>query len=189
MALSAIDSAMKTIATYLATLDGISRAVRGWPERGTLNLGAGPVCTVTYVSHKSVWMPPVPLNDPVGPDNLVTYKVAELEILAQLDIWAGYRAQRDVAWETVEAGLHSEIPLVSCLWLNQVDYHNRPISVEADEGRSMDDQEEAQVGIFRSMYTLTIQTDQVVEATTPAQASYVLRTTVDGVTEPDLEIP
>lgn len=181
----AIDSALDTIAAYFAGLAGIAAARRGWPEhQQDLDLSGGPVCTLTFVDDARQLIAPWPVAE--GPT--VTYKVAEYEIAAQLDLWAAYRAQRDDAAAVVEAGLHNRLPILHGLYLTQADYFSRPLTIVASQGRNDDQPDDAVVGEWRRRWMLTITTDLVVQANTPQQLELILRTTSGGTTESDTTI-
>jgi hypothetical protein len=180
-----VDVALERLAAYFATLTGIVEGKRGWPEHPEdLDLSAGPVVTVTYVDERRQLIAPWPLD--TGPQ--VTWKVADLVIEAQLDLWAAYRAQRDASAEVLEAGLHNRIPWQHGLWLELADYHGRPVTVTASAGRNVEDDAAAEVGEWRRRWTLSVVTDLVVVATTPEQLETIIRTTSGDVTEPDKSI-
>lgn len=177
-----MDSALDALAAHFGTLTGIAVVQRGWPEHPRdLDLTAGPIVTVTRVDDTPTHVPPTPLD--TGPT--VTWKVAELQIVAQVDLWAAYRAQRDDAGAVLEAGLHNRLPMQTGLYLTQADYHSRPLVVLASSGTSVEDGSAAEVGEWRRRWMVSIQTDLVVLVETPEQLELVLRTTANDTTEAD----
>lgn len=185
MAADPADSALDTIATHLATLTGIAAARRGWPEHpNDLDLSAGPICTVSFIDDERQLIAPWPVEEGVT----TTWKVAEYEVRAQLDLWAAYRAQRDAAAAAVEAGLHNRIPFQHGLRLTQADYFDRPLTVSSSTGRDLDDGAGVTQGEWRRRWVLTIVTDLVVQAATPQQLESILRTTSAGTTESDITV-
>lgn len=177
-----LEAALDAIAAHFAALDGLADAKRGWPEHPeSLDLTAGPVATVTYTTHEVEPCTPTLLDVTEG-----RLKVADVTIYAQLDLWAAYRVQRDDAALVVEAGLHNGLPWRAGLRLES-DYFERPITVVAGPGTSLDDEGGVTVGEWRRRWDLTITADQVVEADIPNQVEIVIRPT-DDIEDPDTSL-
>lgn len=181
------DSALDAVAAYFGGLTGIASAQRGFPEHAaSLDLRAGPVATITFVDDQ---------RTPVSPGLLNTakpflWRTAELRVVAQLDLWAPYRAQRDAAARIIEAALDNDLPFRTGLYLASAGYHGRPLTVtaSASDGRNIDEDAAATEGEWRRMWTLEVITDLVAETDTPAQYRQTLRPTVGGVTDPDTDV-
>jgi hypothetical protein len=184
VAIDPVDAVVDALATYFAGLSGIASALRGWPEHPeALDLTAGPVVTVTAVDHQRARVVPTCLASQVPPA-LSTWKLNELTITLQLDVWAAYRSERDDAGAVIEAGLHNSLPQRHGLYLTSTGYYDRPFVVSASDGRSMDDGDGAEVGEWRRRWLLQVVTDTVVLVETPQQLELVLR----GLTTPDTTV-
>lgn len=144
---------------------------RGWPERNTdLDLSAGSVIAVTSGRPDEERINPhaVGTVDAGGGQLTTTYKVAELTIPVQVDAWSPFRAVRDQMVAAVEAALVNQVPASSGLWLDQDDYHGRPLSFEVTGGpRYEDDAEGVTRGEWRAIWTLQCATDKVVQTDHP----------------------
>jgi len=184
------------LAQYLQEQDGISLALRGWPERREdLDLSHGPVVSVTPVEHRYTWCAPVPVAEADDDDGglLVTYRLADLAIVVQLDLWCAHRAVRDQARQTIETALHTELPHVPGLELELPMYFGQVANVLPDTGRALDDADAVATGEWRQRWVLACDLGLVAQGRTPAQALIKIRTTTQlagvSLTEPDVEIP
>lgn len=185
MPIDPVDSALDAVATYFAGIAGVAAARRGWPEHPTdLDLSAGPAVTVTRIGDRRTEVSPGLVS--ASPPWL--WRVAELRITAQLDLWAAYRAQRDVAGVVVEDALHNDLPFRHGLYLFTADYHGRPLTITASDGRSIDEAKGVVEGEWRRMWMLEVVTDLVQATDTPSQSTVTLRTTADDETEPDFDV-
>lgn len=171
MSIDPVASAADAVVAYLRTALGtnVSRVLRGWPEHGqTLKLGDGPVVAVTAASENRTPVPPRAVDqEDSGSGLLVTYKVATMRILAQVDLWSQYRAQRDDVAALIEAAAHNRVPRQVGLYLTQADYYGRPLDCELGRGRTQDDPRAVSKGTWRRLWDLTIDTDIVVQTTSP----------------------
>jgi hypothetical protein len=185
-----IPAALDAIALHFGSLPGIASALRGWPEdRVGFDPSAGPVVSVVRLLDSSAPTAPYALED--GPDPL--YKLADVQITAQLDLWTAYRSQHDDAARVVSEGLHNRLPLRHGLYLTSTGYHDRPLTCWSTEGVPVDPDRAADEGMWRTRWTLTVQTDQVQRATVPTLTTATIRPTItaQGQTapEPDYPIP
>lgn len=188
MAIDPVAAALDAVVAYLTGL-GITglTARRGWPEANVeldidqtkhvvAVLPAGKP-TVRLVSPKSI--------DQTGSGTLtVTYRVGEIEVPAQLDLWCAYRAQRDEVVAAIEARLHNKLPFLPGLWLTSTGYHSRPLVVDVVFAGTDDEQDDAAVGEWRATWDVTIRSDLVADATHPELAIVALRleTELDSIT-------
>jgi len=103
--------------------------------------------------------------DQSGSDTLtVTYRVAMVECLVQVDLWCAHRATRDVLAALIEAALHNQLPHTTGLWLTQADYYSRPLTLDVQERR---EEQSVPEGEWRTSWTLRLTTDLVVQTTHP----------------------
>lgn len=180
MAVDAVQASLDAVAAYFDGVTGL-RARVGWPEQPeALDLDNGPLVTVTYVSHERTPCAPVPL-DPTSATGV--WRTADLSIRVQLDLWAAYRATRDVAAQLVEAALHNDMPLREGLFLDSTGHHDRSLAVEVGAGVSLDDGEGVTVGEWRRRWDAQIATDEVQDLTVILQAEIQVETTAGAVTD------
>ena len=174
------DAVLEAIADHFAVL----RGVRGWPERHKdLDLTGGAVVTVALVESRRTPIAPAPIP---GTD---LYRTGELEVDAQLDLWAPYRSQRDAAAIVVEALLNNRLPFRHGMLIKSRGYHNRPITARASTGRNTAEGDAAGESEWRRTWLLKAQTDLVADASgVPVQTTITLRPTVQLVAEPDTDI-
>jgi hypothetical protein len=192
-----VSSALDALADHLTeTIPGLT-ARRGWPEANTaLDIDearhvaaviAGPP-EYTLVSPRSVKQ--------TGSTLLaIQYRVAEVEIPVQLDLWCAYRATRDDLVPLVETALHNRMPFQAGLWLSSAKYYGRPLTIETAKGggsRFQDAPDAVARGEWRKTWDLTIRTDMVVEAEHPAMLTAAIRAAVTSlgttITEADVEV-
>lgn len=174
MTINPVASAMDALVAHLlSTLDfttlpsGFQTATvrRGWPEGDvTLNMSTGPVLAVTGSQADEERIAPytVDVGAAVAGVRSVAYKIANVTIPMQLDLWVPYRAMRDDAVPLVEAAFFNQLPGSAGLWLTQSDYHGRPLGFEIMSGpRYTDEADQAQTGEWRATWSITCTTDKV----------------------------
>lgn len=194
MAVDLIESAMQAVASHFATTDvvylGASTTLDsrvGWPEKDVkFDFAVGPVLTVTSLGAQRVYHSPHLLRD--GPPPIL-WKIADVTISAQLDLWAPHRGVRDDAARAVELKWHSRMPQTPGLFLTQPDYFDRPLHLLHTEGRNLDDGLDASMGEWRRMWEVSIDASECVETSTPQQLAYILRLTQGASTPQDFLIP
>lgn len=171
MAIDPVASALDAIVAYLATaLDSVVTVLRGWPEHGTdFDLSSLPVVSLVAGEASEERVSPFSVGTEEDDDGnlVVTYKVAGLVFVAQLDLWAAYRVQLDEAVAAVDAELTNRLPASSGLWLDQADYYDRPIAISVTGFRREDGAESAAVGEWRATWMLQVATDKVAQTTHP----------------------
>lgn len=193
MAIDPVAAAADAIAAYLAAnVTGLT-ARRGWPEGNVeLDLGAGPVAAITPGPSEAVLCSPREVDRSGSGTVTVTYRVGELDITAQLDVWAAYRAVRDDTVAAIEAKLHNRLPFQPGLWVTSTGYHDRPLIVEARRISVQDSEDTAPAGEWRATWELRIRSDLVVQTTKPELVTTTLRISTDlsniTVTEPDRDV-
>jgi hypothetical protein len=193
MAIDPVAAAADAIAAYLqANVTGLT-ARRGWPEGNVeLDLGAGPVAAVTPGPREDTPCSPREVDRTGSGTLTLTYRVAELDITAQLDVWAAYRAVRDDTVAAIEAKLHNRLPFQPGLWLTSTGYFNRPLTIESRRISVPDSEDTAPAGEWRATWELRIRSDLVVQTTKPEIVTTTLRTSTDlsniTVTEPDRDV-
>lgn len=172
MPIDPVAGACQALVDHLTTAlgDDVAEVRRGWPEHGTeLDLTSGPIVTVTASDPTEARMAPRQVDSAEDDEGnlVVTYKVAELRFMVQVDAWVAYRAQLDTFIPTVEAALQEEPPGTSGLWLEQDDdedtgYYGRPLAFEVVRGavREPDDQA-VSGGEWRAFWVLECVTDKV----------------------------
>ena len=166
MATDPIASAQDALVAHLATELGSSATVRrGWPEAGVeMDIGTKPEVAVTASSPRITQVAPGQV-DASGSDTLtVTYRVAMVECLVQVDLWCAHRATKDALAALLDAALHNQLPHTTGLWLTQSDYHSRPLTLDVQERR---DEQDVAAGEWRASWTLRLTTDLVVQTDLP----------------------
>ena len=177
------DAACEELAAYFGALAGIAAGRRGWPEHPQdLDLTVGPVVTATLIESRRVPVPPGLLTDASA------YRVAELAIDVQLDLWCAYRAERDTAGRAIEDAFHNRLPLRSGLRLTARAYHDRPLVATAGNGRNTDEPDAATAGEWRRTWLLTVATDEIRVVAVPTQDTITVQPTVQDVVEPIITI-
>jgi len=168
MATDPIASAQDALVAHLATELGSSATVRrGWPEAGVaMDIGTKPEVAVTASSPSFTLTPPgeVDATDAGDGTLTVTYRVAMVECLVQVDLWCAHRATKDALAVLIEAALHNQLPHTTGLWLTQSDYHSRPLTLDVQERR---DEQDVAAGEWRASWTLRLTTDLVVQTDLP----------------------
>lgn len=180
MPISPVDSAVDAIVAFLGsvvmvTYNGATapiRCYRGWRENDQpYDFDGGPIVTLTMFSEQREEHIPGLLES--TPPQL--WSVADLTWRMQLDLWAPYRAMRDVVAQTIRTNLHDDIPFRVGLHLTHADYYSRFITVHAEEVRDPNDMLSPQAGVWRRSWTLTVVSPEVVEQLTPQQLEWVVR--------------
>jgi hypothetical protein len=118
-----------------------------------------------------------------------TYRVGEIDIPAQIDLFAPYRSQRDAQGYTLGQAL---LPVDGRLHLTSTGYHNRPLDLLAESDGTEDDGDTAKRGEWTQRWSVLIRSDLVATTTRAELAIATLRATTDlsGVllTEPDRDV-
>lgn len=166
-------------------------ARRGWPGDNRAADPAGALLTVTPAGAGDVEAC-APRSLGTLPDGQRLYRIAELLLPAQLDLWAPYPAVRDRFAREIEARLHNGLPLRSGLWLTS-GFYDRPLTVTARRAGHRDDEAAGPgIGLWRAVWEVEIRTDLVVPAATPTLATATLRLTPElvgvALPEPDRDV-
>jgi hypothetical protein len=167
MPIDPVASAMDALVTHLATTLGSTYTVlRGWPEhRDDYDPAAKPVVTVVAGEPTETRVSPRELASSTG---TVTYKIADISVPVQLDVWCAHRARLDGALLAVGRALENGVPHTSGLWLAQSDYYGRPVTFEVTGGpRRHDGPDSATVGEWRATFSLRCSAARVAHRTWP----------------------
>lgn len=188
---SPVESALDALAAYLGGVTGIDEALRGWPEdHRTLDLSGGRVVVTVIASGDPEEEPVAPFEvDSEAVNNksqLVTYRTGWLTQGVQIDLWAAHRAVRDAGARALQDALNNDMPFRRGLFLTSTDYFERPITVLASTGVSVDDGDAHQAGEWRARWSAELTTDVVQQAVvaTQTQSRLATTTTLLGVTAP-----
>lgn len=187
MAIDPIESAIDALIAHFSTLTvawkgstASLRVERGWTEGNTaFDFEDGPVLTLTHLSERREEHTPEPTAE--GPT--VTWNVADLTILVQMDLWSPYREVHDDAALAVREALHDDLPYRVGLHLTSDDYYDQEITVHTSEGRNLPTSEGPQVGEWRRMWELTVSAAEVREIDMPQQETWQLDTVVNDVVQ------
>ncbi len=184
-------SAAQTIAAHFAatvsyTFDGTTAAVPtvvGWPEFNTeYDVTAAPLVSVTPISDQSSYHTPFTID--AAPT--VNWKVADMVMEMQIDLWSPYKALRDELSEALGRAFSNDIPMRSGLYLNHVDYYDRPITAHfSPERRWRSDGMTPSRAYWRSMWGCRVMGARIIQAATPQQLQWTLRQIVDDELLPD----
>jgi hypothetical protein len=170
-------------------------ARRGWPEpnveldvdenRHVVSIAAAGERTTRLVSPRTV--------STVGTSRLVVlWRIAELEFIAQIDLWCAYRSGRDRMVPLLEDAFHNRMPRQPGLFLSSDGYYSRPLTIDAGASRYQDAVDTASRGEWRTTWDVTIRTDKVFETTHPALTTVAIRAAIEAhgieITEADVEV-
>ena len=195
--LDPVASALESIrAHFVAGLPGTD-CVRGPQEFPEDYAGDVQILSLIEISREWEELPPVEVETVAASpsSSTVTYKVAQIRLRAQLDIWAPYRFHQDLFGPVVGALFHNRVPWQSGLFLASTHYHDRPLSVSQLGGAiTQRDPEDVAEGIWRRTWDLEILTDLVLKLTnqpTLVDVRMLLSTELgpDILTEPDYIVP
>lgn len=184
-------SAATAIAAHFAanvtyTFDGVAAAlptVVGWPEfNEDHDISAAPVVSITPISDQASYHPPYTIDAAAT----VNWKVADLTMVMQVDLWAPYKSLRDTLSEALGVAFHNDIPHRSGLYLTHADYYDRPITARfSEERRWGSDAMTPSRAHWRSMWTCRVMSAKIIQAATPQQLQWTLRQIVDDELLPD----
>lgn len=188
-----VAAAMDAIAKYFdGAIDGVT-VKSGWPDGArALDLSKGPKASVTPGPPRSALVSPKVIGEADEPGKKLV-RVAEFEVLAQLDLWAPQRAVRDRLALRFEEAFHNGLPFRTGLWLTSTDYRDRPLIIEAQPARNTDDRgTSAADGIWRQTWDLAIRSDLVVAVEMVELAIVTLQAEVElaglVLTEADIDV-
>lgn len=161
-----VAAAIEAVAAHLeAELvpDTLSSVIRGWPEDGwELDLSGKPVVSVTAGGEERTDCPARSLGTSESGGVVThTYRRGYLVIVAQVDLWAPYRATTDDVAPLIMDALTEAPPMPTRLRLTSTGYHNRPLVCHlGPQGRDVDG-DSAKKGEWRMTWPLRIETDIV----------------------------
>ena len=178
-------SAMQSVADHLGTLQTLFKGQQvalvarvGWPEKDiALDMRDGPVVTITHIATERKKHNPCQVSPPGPPP--VQWKIADVVITAQVDLWAGHRGVRDDAARVIDAGWHNRMPQQPGLFLDHTDYFNSPLTAELSDGQNVDDAQDGSVGEFRRTWSVSIESSEIVETQTPQQLTHTIQMTIE----------
>lgn len=180
MATDPAQGAIDAVVAYLdaALVPGTLGAVLdGWPEHGTdLDVSGLPVVSVTDTDTRRTDVSARIIDSSTVDDvTTYTYRVAELEVELQIDVWSAYKDQATAIIDALTNALTGTPPKPPVLHLTSTGYYNRPLACHlSDWGRARPDGDAAATGRWVRTAILTVQTDLVRTTTHPVQ------TRVDG---------
>lgn len=193
--LDPVASALETILTHFKTQIPALVVKRGIQELGNDQLGSGPEISLVEISREWEELSPtvvneVPLNAIIS---TVTWKVAQLRIVAQMDAFMSYRVAHDVIGPALDSAFYNRLPWKGGLELLSNWYHDRPLTIsKAGAGINQRDPGEVAQGSWERRWELEILTDLVVVGQSPTiqEIAIALSTQLgpDTVTDPDLLI-
>lgn len=185
MPIDVAQSAAQALADHLAssvvvTYNGVTgplRVRRGWNEdTEAYSLSDGPVAAVTATGIPvASWHAPANFERaPAG--GLFSWKVADLQIQIQLDVWAPHRATRDRVAFAVDQALHNDVPYRGGLYLTQPDYYGRSVHFHADPPHNHEqDSLTPSAAEWRTTWALRAECAKIIQAATPQQLNWTLR--------------
>lgn len=188
MAIDPTTSALDALVTYLAseltlpagTYDGVTVS-RGWPKHSVkLDLSSGIVVAVTAGDPTTTAHAPVRVDHDTD-TGVTTYRVARVETVVQLDIWAPYEATLDAAGAAMALVLHNDLPHRPDLHLTQADYYGRPLRFTLVNGPRRPERAHAAEADWRSTWTLRLYSSLVAQGTNGTLTQLDIQTALDGV--------
>lgn len=188
MAIDPVAAAADALVAHLLAEVDISglQVRRGWPEHAQdFDLSGGPIITVTPGEDQGQRIAPFEVGRvTTGGSVEVSYKVASVEAVLQVDLWAAYRAQLDDAIVAVDEQLQNQLPLSSGLWLSSTGYHDRPLAFALDGGwRRQGGQDGVERGEWRATLMLRVSSDRVATRTFSALGTLSTEATIGGIVE------
>jgi len=190
--LDPVASALATIRAHFAAEIPALTWRRGIQELGIDQEGSAPEGSLIAIARDWEELPPTKVAS-LGA-NLYLFKVAQLRITAQLDLWAPYRIGLDLFGPFIDEVWHNRLPWKGGLELPSAHYFDRPLTA-SKSGAGIDDRDPDAVarGSWQKTYTLEILTDLVVKATVPTATliTFELSTQLgpDTAQEPDFLVP
>lgn len=197
-----VASALEAVRAHIKAHIPGAVSVRG-PEEFPESYSGGVVFSVVELSRGwAAMMTPAEVDrTDLGPTAArVVWRVAQLEIAAQVTLWADYRFIQDILAGAVESGgavgtsmWHNRLPWKVGLELASEEYHGRPLTIEAGGGIAQRDPDDVVEGMWRRTWDLDILTDLVATSLSiPVAEEIVLLLSTelgsDIVTEPDFEV-
>jgi len=170
-------AAVEALVVYLAgVLTGVT-VLRGWPEGDTALDMATPTLSVESVPgmEESVCSP-APLGNPSA--GVAVYKIGDLTIPIQMDLWAAYRETLDTYRLAVDAALANALPARPHLYLTATDHDARPFRVRRISDGGEIDGETAQRGEWRHTWQLRIDIERVASVTMAPTTTITVSPTV-----------
>lgn len=197
MAIDPIDAALDAAVAYFASaVPTLADVVKGFPEHNdAIDLGAGAVLSVAQIgTPEAAYCSPGIVDTIDGQPLTHQYRVAWFTMFFQLDLWAPYKAQREIEGVLVDAALNNNLPYTSGLRLLSTGYYGRPLDIRPINGRLQDEgNDDAVRGEWRRTWDLEVRSDLIVDGvTTPRQdtITQVLTTALgtQDVIEPEYDI-
>ena len=190
--LDPVASALASIRAHFVAEIPTAVIKRGIQELGIDETGDAVEISLVELSRDWEELPPTLVDTLSGVLRL--YKVAQLRVSAQLDLWAPYRVSQDIFGPLVEKAFYNRLPWKGGLELPSAHYYDRPLTIsKAGAGINQRDPDSVAQGSWQKTYTLEILTDLVVEVEVPFAnlITFELSTQLgpDTVTEPDLLVP
>lgn len=172
-------AAVRTLAAYFDTalpaLDAdFLPCVEGWPEWEEERVDTtGPFVSITPVRAGVAWHTPVThaQSNTSATEALVTYRLADVDLTLQVDLWDPYKERLHERAYLVEQAYHNDLPYSSGLILTATDHLDSRLSVYlAQEVRRVATTMSAKAGEQRKTWVLRAHMDMLVQATSPRQA-------------------
>lgn len=188
-----IQAVLDALAEWLKGIEGIGSVVPGWPEREQdLDLRGGAVVSIVVAGNPEFdWCAPVAIADEPGTDGgrRVTWRLADLALTLQMDLWSDYEARRTQLAALVDQRLHPNLPHFAGLELALEGYHGQVAGIIPTVSRPQDDEIAVQTREWRQRWMLGVTLGIVAQGETPAQAVLALRQTTElggiALPEPD----
>ncbi len=189
--LDPLASALATIRAHFGTEIPALVWKRGIQELGISQSGSGIEGSLIALTRDWEELAPVKVETVGGTTHL--FKVAQLRIMAQLDLWAPYRVGLDLLGPQLDEVWHNRLPWKGGLELASAHYYDRPLTIsKSGGGVDARDPDDVAQGSWHKTYTLEILSDLVVKATVPIASliTFELSTQLgpDTFTEPDFLI-
>lgn len=163
--------------------DVLARVLRGWQEEGDeLDLSGKPVLSIAPGGEEREDCSPRSLGSTEAAGvTTYLYRVGDLRFVAQLDLWAAYKAQLDDVIPTLIRACGDSPPRPKILRLTSTGYYNRPLACHLGPPVEDVDGDTAKRGQWRRTFDLRVETDLVEEVVHVPQVQVDLEiTTTDG---------
>lgn len=192
--LDPIASALESFRDHIeATAPGGTLARRGIQELGNAQAGDVSEYSLEMISREIEHLIPTAVDiGSQGAQVDVQWKVAQLRLRIQMDLWAPYRILQDIFGPSTEGLFYNRLPHQGGLHLVSTHYFDRPLTITAGAGVDIRDSQAVAEGSWQRRWDVEILTDLVVVSKLPKMSEILISLSTqlgpDIVAEPDRSV-